>query len=86
MSTEPEIIEGETTDYIVHVVTGTKPGAGTDANVFISIIGISLPTAYIVRREDYVLTSVCPSVCPHPGGGVPRPGPDGRGRGFPSQV
>ena len=40
MSTEPETIEGETTDYIVHVVTGTKPGAGTDANVFISIIGI----------------------------------------------
>ena len=40
MSAEPEIIEGETTDYIVHVVTGTKPGAGTDANVFISIIGI----------------------------------------------
>ena len=27
-----------------------------------------LPTAYVVRREGYVLTRVCPSVCPHPGG------------------
>ena len=34
-----------------------------------------LPTAYVVRREGYVLTRVCPSVCPHPGGG-----------GYPSQV
>ena len=31
-----------------------------------------LPTAYVVRREGYVLTRVC--VCPR-GGGVPRPGP-----------
>ena len=23
----------------------------------------SLPTAYVVRREGYVLTRVCPSVC-----------------------
>ena len=36
-----------------------------------------LPTAYVVRREGYVLTRVCPSVCPHLGGGVPQPGPDG---------
>ena len=28
-----------------------------------------LPTTYVVRREGYVLTRVCPSVCPHPGGG-----------------
>ena len=50
MSTEPEIIEGETTDYIVHVVTGTKPGAGTDANVFISIIGICLHYVFLMRK------------------------------------
>ena len=50
MSTEPEIIEGETTDYIVHVVTGTKPGAGTDANVFISIIGICLDYVFLMRK------------------------------------
>ena len=46
-----------------------------------------LPTAYVVRREGYVLTRVCPSVCPHPGGvypsqvqaggGLPPPGPAG---------
>ena len=36
---------------------------------------------YVVRREGYVLTRVCPSVCPHLGGypgqvqtGVPQPG------------
>ena len=41
-------------------------------------------------REGYVLTRVCPSVCPRgstppvqAGRGVPRPGPDG---GYPSQV
>ena len=50
MSTEPEIIEGETTDYIVHIVTGTKPGAGTDANVFISIIGIRLDYVFSMRK------------------------------------
>ena len=40
-------------------------------------------TAYVVRRESYVLTRVCP-VCPHPGRGVPhlgyppiRPGREG---------
>ena len=51
-----------------------------------------LPTAYVVRREGYVLTRVCPSVCPHLVG-VPRPGPDGGGGvpqpglgGYPSQV
>ena len=38
-----------------------------------------LPTAYVVRREGYVLTRVCPSVCPHLGGGVPRPGLMGGG-------
>ena len=50
-----------------------------------------LPTAYVVRREGYVLTRVCPSDCPHlgggypsqvqpGGGGVPEPGP---GEGVP---
>ena len=43
-----------------------------------------LLTAYVARREGYVLTCVCPSVCPHLGR-VPRPGPD-RGGGVPSQV
>ena len=38
-----------------------------------------LPTAYVVRREGYVLTRVCPSVCSHLGGGLPRPGPGGGG-------
>ena len=28
-----------------------------------------LPTAYVVRREGYALTLVCPSVYPHLGGG-----------------
>ena len=28
-----------------------------------------LPTAYVVRREGYVLTHVCPAVCPHLGRG-----------------
>ena len=36
-------------------------------------------------REGYVLTHVCPSVCPHLEGGVPQPGPGG-GEGYPSQV
>ena len=37
-----------------------------------------LPTAYVARREGYVLTRVCPSVCPHPvGGEVPQLGPGG---------
>ena len=32
------------------------------------------------RVQGYVLTRVCPSVCPHPGrGGLPRPGPVGPG-------
>ena len=48
------------------------------------ILFLFLPTAYVVRREGYVLTRVCPSVCPHlggypnqvqAGGGVPEPGP-----------
>ncbi len=38
-ASEPDVIDGDTTDYIVHVVTGFKPGAGTDSNVYISIIG-----------------------------------------------
>ena len=38
-----------------------------------------LPTAYVARREGYVLTRVCPSVCLSTPGGVPWPGPDGRG-------
>ena len=46
-----------------------------------------LPTAYVVRREGYVLTRVCPSVYPHLGG---RGGTLARsrwgGRGYPSQV
>ena len=41
-----------------------------------------LPTAYVVRREGYVLTRVCPSVCPHPGG-YPSQVKVG---GYPSQV
>ena len=40
---------------------------------------VLLPTAYVVRREGYVLTRVCLSVCPHLGG-IPRPGPDGEVR------
>ena len=53
-----------------------------------------LPTAYVVRREGYVLARVCPSVClSTPRGGtpsrsrqeVPQPGPAGGG-GYPSQV
>ena len=41
-----------------------------DSTIFISaiIIRIFLPTAYVARREGYVLTRVCPSVCPHLGG------------------
>ena len=50
----------------------------------------SLPTAYVVRREGYVLIRVCPSLCPHlggeypsqvqpGGGGVPQPGSGGDG-------
>ena len=39
-----------------------------------------LPTAYVVRREGYVLTRVCPSV--HTWGGGTQPGP-GPGRGVP---
>ena len=43
----------------------------------------SLPTAYLVRREGYVLTRVCPSipVCLSTpgGGGVPQPGATGGG-------
>ena len=53
-----------------------------------------LPAAYVIRREGYVLTHVCPAVCPHLGGrGVPRPGPDrggtparSDGGGYPGQV
>ena len=50
-----------------------------------------LPTAYVVRREGYVLTRVCLSVhrgIPRsgPDRGVPRSGPDGGGRGTPGQV
>ena len=41
-----------------------------------------LPTAYVVRREGYVLTRVCLSVCPHLGG---YPGQVQTG-GYPSQV
>ena len=40
------------------------------------------PTAYVVRREGYVLTRVCLSVHTGGEGGLPRPGP---GR-YPSQV
>ena len=53
---------------------------------------VFLPTAYVVRREGYVLTRVCPSVRPHLGGGYPgqvqagrgvsQPGPAG---GYPCQ-
>ena len=52
-----------------------------------------LPTAYVVRREGYILTRVCLTV--RGGGGVPQSGPDGgrvpqpcpdRGVGYPSQV
>ena len=55
-----------------------------------------LPTAYVVRREGYVLTRVCPSVCPHLGGDTParsdrgvgggKPGPGWWGGGYSSQV
>ena len=50
-------------------------------NCLVSIFSSAhlLPTAYVVRREGYVLTRVCLSTP----GGVPRPGPD---RGYPSQV
>ena len=33
--------------------------------------GTYLPTAYVVGQEGYVLTRVCPSVCPHRVEGVP---------------
>ena len=46
---------------------------------------ISLPTAYVVQgKVMFWHASVHPSVCPHLGGGVPRPGP--AGGGYPSQV
>ena len=56
---------------------------------------IYLPTAYVVRREGYVLTRVCPSIhlSVHRGGypcqvqlgeGIPQPGPVGVG--YTSQV
>ena len=48
-------------------------------------VGTLLPTAYVVRREGYVLTRVCPAVCRHLWRGVPWPGPDGGGD-YPSQV
>ena len=41
-----------------------------------------LPTAYIVRREGYVLTPVCPSVCSHLGG---TPARSRWGRGTPAR-
>ena len=42
---------------------------------------------YVVRREGNVLTRVCPSVCPHPGGGgTPARYRWGGKRGNPSQV
>ena len=46
-----------------------------------------LPTAYVVRREGYVLTHVCPSVClSTPRGKVPWPGPAGGGVPLPGPV
>ena len=33
------------------------------------LLNYLLPPAYVVRREGYVLTRVCPSVCPQGGGG-----------------
>ena len=55
---------------------------------------ILLPTAYVVRREGYVLTHVCPSVCPHLGGYPGQVQTEGVGGtparfdwgGYPSQV
>ena len=45
-----------------------------------------LPTAYVVRREGYVLTRVCPSVCPHPAPGEGGTPARSRWGGYPSQV
>ena len=45
---------------------------------------LSLPTAYVVRREGNVFTRVCPSIILSVHGGVPWPGP--AGGGYPSQV
>ena len=36
---KPKVFKGEITEYKVTVVTGKKKGAGTDADVFISLIG-----------------------------------------------
>ena len=48
-------------------------------------VKILLPTAYVVRQEGYVLTRVCPSVCPNPRR-VPQPGPGGVGGTQPVQL
>ena len=62
--------------------------AGGFRNDFVSLQKQQLlPTAYVVRREGYVLTRVCPSVCPHPGQGAPaRVPPIGPGWGVPPPI
>ena len=33
------MFQGETTEYLVHVVTGSRKFAGTDSNIYMSIAG-----------------------------------------------
>ena len=47
----------------------TRYGTGSMPLPFSCRRTFLIPTVYIVRWEGYVLTHVCPSVCPHPGGG-----------------